>query len=393
MKYLEGFQKRTDDLIFMLTRMNWEISRGCVEQFAALLDHIKKGGLTKSELLTWMTDQYSFVNGKSDAELYWDGVLSKVLCEAPGNILKLKPLGEILLLAEKVLGKRPIAAILRFVSHRKGLRGPFVMFMLTPPQYLWFIRNAGKDYFLRTKLQDDVHEFIKKEVPRFHQKYVSVDAIVLFSGGPDSMFATLAFARDNPDKKVLLVTFYHHFHSCNYPSFLEYYKSLTAPEKNIIGIEPVDITDLFNSISYPFRERYFSEKLRPCITCKMLMAYLVDILLESYKSGVSGEKYMVTGYRGPERKTLFPQTKRFDEYAKRVIQHANYVSPIWEYFDKKDVYEGLEKMGIKGYNRHKGIECSGPLTWDQQKFRYGWNDFKLLEDIVGLLNSLDRKLG
>ncbi|MFA5139157.1 MAG: hypothetical protein WC728_07980 [Elusimicrobiota bacterium] len=377
---------KLDDLLFALTRSNWAISRRCVLEFSALLRSIEDGGFKEERLLDWLAERYPFANGKDDARSYRDGVLRRVLEPDAAGVLRLNAAGRAFLLAEKVLGRGPLAAVLRSASRR----GPFSMFMLNPKQYLWSRKNGGELRFLRDSLQADVREFIRKEVPRFHGSYPAVDAFMLFSGGPDSLLAALTFARRNPDKKVVLATFSGRFHSCNWPVFLSYYKTLLAPEKNILGIEALDFTDLFESLNSRFKDRYASRKLRPCITCKLLMAYLLDILLESY--GGAGEKLILSGYRGPERGTLFPQTKRFDAYAKRVLRHARHEAPIWDHFDQRDVYAGIEKMGVRGYDREKGIECSGPLTWDEQGFRYGRHDFELLEDVVGLLNSLDRTL-
>ena len=389
---LKKFQKKLDNYIFMLTRANWGISRRCVEQFAELLDYIERGNFTKEKLLNWMIDKYSFIDGIDGADLYWTDVLSKFLRENSNNILELKACGRAFLFFKKILGKKIFAAILRFMVQKRILGDSFSMFMLVPTQYLWFKRNAQREYFSRSgvSLQDKINDFVRTELPRLHKRYEIIDAIILFSGGPDSLLATIRFARENPDKQILLLTVFHYFHYYNRDIFLNYYKKLLESEKNIIGLELMDITTLFDLLNQSFKDKYFRNKLRPCITCKMLMVYLLDIILASYKNKGSSEKYIVTGYRGPENKTFFPQTKRFDVYAKRCINNAHYVSPIWNYFVKEDVFSALREAGIKDYNRYKGIECCGPLTWDENRFKYGRYDFELLEEIINKLNSLNR---
>ncbi|MCK5026638.1 MAG: hypothetical protein KAS15_08630, partial [Nanoarchaeota archaeon] len=264
---------------------------------------------------------------------------------------------------------------------------------------LWFKNNIHKNYFHRNDLRKDLRNFIDNELPRLYKKYQNVDAITLLSGGADSLLAALKFADENQSKRILLVTFCHHFHESNPDDFIRYFHNLDAikTRTNIIGHEVINIRDIFNSLNKPFKERYSKEKLLPCIACKILMAYLADTILFYFKIKESREqqKYILTGNRGPPDNTFFQQQEKYETYLKKCISCAKYFSPVYYFFDKDDVFKELKKKGVEKYLRDKEIMCIAPFFLFNMGFQlqiddeYAEKANALIEDILQELKKCD----
>lgn len=262
----------------------------------------------------------------------------------------------------------------------------------------WLKNNIHKEYFHRKGFKKDLKNFIFRTLSMLHKKYKYIDAISLFSGGSDSLLASLKVADANPDQKILLITFCHHFHEGNLEKFKTHFKTLKAIKKrtNIVGHEVINISDIFNSFSNPFNKRCLEEKLYPCIICKILMAYLADIILLNYRTKTSGQrsKYIITGNRGPAVMTFFQQTKKFERAVKKCIR-VKYISPIYGLHNKSDVHRTLKTLNVTGFNNKSGIKhsdkqiiCLVPFLGmdmglhDRKMAGYFERGYKLLEDVI-----------
>jgi len=215
--------------------------------------------------------------------------------------------------------------------------------------------------------------------------YTSVKADVLchFSGGKDSRLAIIKFVKENPHKKIILVTYNH---GCNYYNKKVLISSQELMEKfeNVIKHVVIDISTLFKELVIRNLERLTLKTglLFTCIPCKLLM-YSYSIMLCKKKFGC---KDILVGDR---KDNYYPeQLDNVNKLVKEFLNDygINFIKPVYNLDSTVTEGDILNQLRYENINVKNNIQASCMFggVWDSITPE---KKFKLEEVTKDLINN------
>ncbi len=223
-------------------------------------------------------------------------------------------------------------------EHRAGCRYEFIC-RGVDPQY---IEKFGWDSIAATPPVEKSEALAGKAVDVL--KKTRCDALVFLSGGIDSKCSGAIFARENPDKKIVLVT---------------YDNRCVFPDPGVTGAVAQDLVSAYSNIlDHVFLQSprgLIQEELLNKIShwqevkgintgCHLCLMTSVSMVVDLVKKADARPKEFIFGFR---QGSNYP--KIFLEYLKLFLAQYEITLrlPVWGLKNKTDVEDALRKFGLK----------------------------------------------